>query len=167
MQTDIKGIHILDNILNEFLENFQTSASIGPEFCYWTNTEKIEYSLVVTDVADEEFKNFTQTLVPEVKCDIFLLSLFHELGHHMTIDNWSDEEGKTFVSLKRKIDYDYAHNTRDKKEILNEYFNIPDEKAATLWGLQYIKSHAKEISALWERIHAAIMLIYELNEMEI
>lgn len=43
------------------------------------------------------------------------------------------------------------------------YFNLPDEKAATEWGIRYITTHEKEIKKLWDKLQPAIFKFYKIN----
>ena len=166
----LKGVKMLDNILNEFLEEFEAEAGIGPDFAYYYTSSYIQYTLVVSDKASTYFMNHIHKLAPDIKCDVFLISFLHELGHHETMDDLTNEDER--FSRDTKVTINQALNSKECDPVVEEavhslYFNLPDESAATVWAIQYIRNNPEKIAALWKRVQAAIMLIYELNEVEV
>lgn len=89
------------------------------------------------------------------------MSFFHELGHHETIDEWEDDEYLDMMIQKEKINK-MKVSQKEKNFI---YFNTPDEKRATEWGLTYIMNHSQEIALLWNNLQQAILKFYELNDI--
>ena len=92
---------------------------------------------------DIYFENFVNKLNPECKkINSFLLSLLHEIGH---IETWSDEasDEKDVIYALLEMQYDSEEELTDEKleEYCDLYFNIPLEKNATLWGIDYALSH--------------------------
>jgi hypothetical protein len=167
----LKGVNLLNNILNEFLEPFDATAKIGPDFCYYYTDSTIQYALCISEKADRYFTNHIKRLAPDIHCDTFLISFLHELGHHETIDEISESDDRFSRNMKDTID-DTLESPDGSDPVVEEtmhdlYFNLPDEAAATAWAIDYIRTHVEEIKVFWERVQAAIMLIYELNEVEI
>lgn len=159
----LKGTKEINKILNKFLEPFDCIADIGPDFCYWSGSSRIDYTLVVSENQDKWFKEFAHSLMPELNCDIFLLSLMHELGHHETIDDIEDDEElwRACWEVKKELN---SKEERTKEDNFT-YFNLPDEKMATEWGLHYMKTHPAEISELWNQLQPAILKCYQLNDI--
>ena len=157
----LKGIENIENILNKFLESFECTAELGSDFSYWYSDSLINFALVVSKSNDIDFRDFCKELQPQLHCDIFLLSFMHELGHHETVDEWEDEEYLDMKIQKEKINKMKV----SQKEKNFMYFNIPDEKRATEWGLKYIMAHQTEIMQLWNEIQQAILLVYKLNDI--
>lgn len=164
----LKGVKLLDNILNEFLEEFDAEAGIGPDFAYYYASSYIQYTLAVSDKASTYFMNHVHSLAPDIKCDVFLISFLHELGHHETCDELSDEDEIFSRDTKETINLTLKMGDPVVEEAAHSlYFNLPDEAAATAWAIQYIRDNSEKVAALWERVQAAIMLIYELNDVEV
>ena len=166
----LKGVKMLDNILNEFLEEFEAETGIGPDFAYYYTSSYIQYTLVVSDKASTYFMDHIHKLAPDIKCDVFLISFLHELGHHETMDDLTNEDER--FSRDTKVTINQALESKECDPVVEEavhslYFNLPDEAAATAWAIQYIRNNPEKMAALWERVQAAIMLIYELNEVEV
>lgn len=158
----LQGVENIENILNKFLEPFECTAKLGSDFSYWYSESLICFALAVAESNDIDFRDFCKELQPELHCDIFLLSFIHELGHHETLDEWNDEE-----YLDMKIQKEQINKMKvSQKEKNFMYFNIPDERRATEWGLQYIMEHQTEIMLLWNELQQAILQFYRLNDIK-
>ena len=155
----LKGLENIENILNNFLKEFDCEAEISSDFAYWSAKNLITVALTVSESNDRDFQEFCRKLEPSLQCDTFLLSFFHELGHHETIDEWEDDEYLDMMIQKEKINK-MKVSQKEKNFI---YFNTPDEKRATEWGLTYIMNHSQEIALLWNNLQQAILKFYELN----
>lgn len=157
----LQGVENIENILNKFLEPFECMAELGSDFSYWYSESLICFALAVAESNDIDFRDFCKKLQPELHCDIFLLSFMHELGHHETLDEWDDEE-----YLDMKIQKERINKMKvSQKEKNFMYFNIPDERRATEWGLQYMMEHQTEMTLLWNELRQAILSFYELNDI--
>ena len=143
----------ITNILNNFLEPFECTTEVDTDFAYYTASNLITYAFVLTDKHETTFINFTHTLFPEVKADIFLWSFLHELGHHETEDDFEDYEWEEYLNKAPLIKNDY------------EYYNLPIEYAATYWAGKYMISHKDEIKNLWNQLMPLIQDFYK--EMEV
>ena len=71
-----------------------------------------------------------------------ILSFLHELGHHHTIDNFSDEELQWLNIVKDLIPSD------DEKEQFFTYWSFPDELAANKWLADYVSSNMDAVAEL-------------------
>lgn len=157
----LKGLENIENILNNFLKEFDCETEISSDFAYWSAKNLITVALTDSESNDRDFQEFCRKLEPSLHCDTFLLSFFHELGHHETIDEWEDDEYLDMMIQKEKINK-MKVSQKEKNFI---YFNTPDEKRATKWGLTYIMNHSQEIALLWNNLQQAILKFYELNDI--
>ena len=153
MNTFNKNIEILNNALNDFLQPFDCEATLGTDFEYFYPLSLIRYTLVVTDIQEDSFLNFCESLFPDIKADIFLWSFLHELGHHETLDDFDDMTHMVYHSI---INSDIRLSDE-------YYYNLPIEKAATEWAGNYILTHAKDVYKLWQKIQPIIRQIYQEN----
>lgn len=152
----------LNNLASEittYVEKFDLSAIPALDFAYYPSSNEISFSLVVTDDSSKYFSTFVKKEFPNIHADIFLWSLFHEIGHHETIDEWDDDEYDFFQQEKEKIT-----KIKDAKARNMTYFYIEDEYAATAWAAQYLEEHQCEVATLWSNIQKMILNIY--NEIE-
>ena len=152
MMDVMKKAEPITNILNEFLAPFECEAKLGTDFAYFTDDSSITYSLLVPEKDGVEFVKFAEGLFPDVKADIFLWSILHELGHHETEDDFEDDEWEDYMRLT---------SMNISSEV---YFELDIEYAATVWAGEYIQSHMEEIAELWNKLQPAIKKFYsELN----
>jgi hypothetical protein len=165
MKEELKGISRIENILNEFLAPFECTAKLGNEFTYCSVDNIIEFTLVFPTQDDKDFLEFAHQLRPQVKADVFLISLMHELGHAETMDEWEDSEYFSMRDEKDIISDSVTQFVISRSEANFQYFNIPDEKRATEWGLDYMINHSQEISSLWHNLQPAILDFYRINNI--
>jgi len=168
--TKLKGVKRINNILNEFLAQFELTAEIDSDFAYYDRCNLITYSLIVPSVMDKWFKEFAKIIDSRLSCDIFLLSLCHEIGHNMTVDEFDDSDWAVIDDDKELINTAYNEAAQEGKEDLQKvlafaYFDLPDERAATSWAVNYIMTHQQEIVDLWQKLQPAIMDFYRENEV--
>lgn len=147
----------INKILNDFLSSFDCEARLGSDFEYWGGNNMIYYALVVPQSDSDAFVDFANSLFPDVKADVFLWSFLHELGHNQTEDDFEDEEWAEYT--------DKVHNLKAGKDDLY-YFNLPQEKAATEWAGNYMRTHKKEVATLWSKLAPAIQNFYSVMEVE-
>lgn len=163
---ELLGLETIDEIINDFVGQFGLDAELDNDFSSYIEDDLIGYPLVMIDAADKYFIPFTRNLAPDVDIDIYIVSLMHEVGHIFTREQFDDEAWQADCDAKNRIDAGMALLKNDEESVealYNEYFNLPDEKAATLWGLNYIRNNFEEISAFWSRLQAAIMNFYQMN----
>lgn len=133
---------LINEILNSYFSahNFNVRAEMGTDFCYWYNARIVDYTLVVSEKMDNLFLDFALKNGLKVDCGIFILSLFHEIGHSFTYN-------------------DFINDIDENKDNLDpeEYFNLPEEKIATLWAIGYINNHAEELKQLSEDLQPVIL----------
>jgi hypothetical protein len=156
-----KKIEKLTRVLNDFLKPFNTCCFYDTDFSYSPILHKIYYSLVMTDAGAKEFSEHFSSIAPDITCDVFLTSLLHELGHHMTLSTFSEEELDEYYD-----DAAYIRAHLDTEESSSEeYFNLPVEAAATNWAIEFIRNNADTLAKLWSKIQGIILEIYD-NEVE-
>lgn len=165
----LQGIEIITEVLNDFLAEFELTATPSADFYYAWEDNQIGYALAVSEFADTCYQNYVRELCPQLKCDTFLLSFLHEVGHHHTIDDFSDEEYKIQQMEKNYINLRLKSPTlteQRKIELYNEYFELAIEKVATVWAINFIISNEDKVRKFWEKAVAAITYFYEINDIE-
>lgn len=164
----LKGVKRIDRIINEFVEQFGLTAGLDKDFGYYRDGFHIGYSLVATNAeADEYLTAFCNHLNPDIKADIFLISLFHEIGHHFTQFNFSEADWDKSDEVKDHIETAYGRYPKKAAKWNNIYFNLNVEKAATEWGLNYMQTHIDEVNAFWTELQPAIMRFYRKNNVKL
>ena len=159
----LKGLKRVNRIINEFLDQFGLTAQLESEFSYWRDDFHIGYALAVVDAADKYFLPFCEHIDNRVKADAFLISLMHEVAHHFTQFNFSDEEWERTDEIKEHISIQLTKNPDKAAKWNNIYFNLSVEKAATEWALNYMATHSEEVAEFWAELQPAIMRFYRKN----
>lgn len=163
----LKGLKRVNRIINEYLERFGVTASLGTDFCCYMEKRHINYSLLVTDHSDKYFKPFVASLAPNLKADTFLVSLFHEVGHVYTLYNFSDADWNFGWDEKQDIDDKIQNCPEDDEKTVEEqnyrYFNLPEEIAATRWALTYMENYSEDVEEFWAELQPAIMRFFRKN----
>lgn len=132
----------MDDILSNYLKSelhIKVKCFMGTDFAFYYDN-RIEYGIVVSERMDNLFLEYAKENGLKVDCGIFLLSFFHEVGHYMTLGQFTLDEIDEFS--------DYKDSLTDSDEDCKEYFNIEDERQATLWAIQYINNNADKIEKL-------------------
>ena len=156
MVYELKGKEQLDKVVNDFVSQFGCTAELGTDFNYCYETERLQYSLLMSAVANETFMKFICENHPEaarITDNIFIWSLLHEIGHHETWRLWSDTEQAEFDETKELIDA-LSMCCEDEEEYAKyctAYCYILDECVATAWAADYIYFHEKELREFWEK----------------
>lgn len=165
---NLKGIEKLEKVINNFLVPFGLTGSFDTDFSYYYGEDKVTFSLIIPKYANQYFQEFVNSIGADIEVDIFLVSLLHEVGHSETYDDLDDMEIAYSDDIKAEIREElFAGVTEDrKKQLYFKYFNLPDERAATEWAIEYIRDNLEKIIVLWKKVQAAIISFYELNEVE-
>lgn len=155
----MKGLSKITKILNDFVRTIDEELFVKEDsnFAYYPSSNKITYSLVVSEKGDANFMKSVEFFNPKVKCDIFLWSILHEIGHHETIDELSDADLRNSEFIKFLV----AGGTIPEER----YYECPDERAATGWAVQYAESHTAILAEFWKELQKAIMRFYKLNHI--
>ena len=106
--------------LNRITKEFDCKVEIGEEFAYYYFEETI---VVNPSDNDERFLNFARRHGLNEKVSSFVISFFHELGHHETLDLVEECEGN-----KNELDFE-------------EYFNLEEEFEATMWAIDFCNNN--------------------------
>lgn len=159
--TITKGVPTLEWWLTKWLHEhgFPTlTARMSDSFQYDRGRNELLFSLYVCETLDRQFLEFCQERVGfPYKCDVFLLSFFHELGHHVTLDDFSTEEVCKHL--------DWANDPNAELE-LDDYWGSDIEFAATAWGCCFICDHADEIQNFWRIFSKLANNVIRVNGMK-
>ena len=85
----------------------------------------------------------------------FIFSLLHEVGHHMTIDEITDDDMIAEIMMRNSILSIFEDENRN--EI---YFNLPAEDLANRWAIDYISNHEEECWKFQKKCFAIMQHIF-------
>lgn len=143
-ESNIKAEKELNQFLhNWFLSNcdFDLDFELGTDFDYTYVDDKIHYAFVVPDAHDKMFFDVCKEIAPELEqCDNFLLSLFHEVGHYITQEDFDDDVWDDY-DAKSDWGNDYSG-----------YYHHPIEYEATRAGIELLLDNADKIPEMLRTI---------------
>lgn len=165
MNSEIKGLDKINKIVNEFVSEFDLSAEMANDFAYYYYEDLITYSLIVSDLSSQLFMLNFKEIAPDIECDIFISSLLHEIGHSETIDLLEQPEVLYCHNVKKELDElnKDADTFETAYDIHKKYFNLPDERLATDWAINYMRNNVEKIKEFENKMDIAMNEMLELN----
>ncbi len=153
--TNLKSEKKLNQYLHSWFQancGFDLDFELGTDFEYVYVDDLIRYAFVVPDDHDKMFFDVCREIAPELEsCDNFLLSLFHEVGHYITQEDFEDDE------------WDDYNEKSDWGNDYNGYYHHPIEYEATRAGIELMLENQHKIPAMLRAIQKYEMEI--LNEL--
>lgn len=135
-----------NNTIVDFLSQYipDLKVSCGTSYRYEINKDTIYWSFFTDVVSQRQDKYFIEFFEKELNCkpiDIIIYSIFHELGHKMTISQFDELQFDSYLSKVDEIEE--MDDTKEKNFL---YFNLPLERVASEWARDFINSHYEEIN---------------------
>ena len=125
----------------------------GSDFCYFYEKHKIQWGMISTPKIEADFgQYFYEYGVQGVNLDpidILVISFLHEVGHVMTLGNFSEEEMLIDAMDKENLTDNFA------------YWDQPVELAANVWAINWINSHVGEYKVLYKIFSTYLSAIAE------
>lgn len=161
----LKGKKKLNKAISAQLKNFGVKAELSTEYAYYFSKALVTFKITENTIEDELFDEFIfERFGYEVK-NIFMISLLHEVGHHLAnneIDGMiynfcMDEKDRIEKAIPNLDSYD------EIKKLEYQYFALPDEIMATQWAVNFARNNALECDVMWENIKTALFKFYKKN----
>lgn len=131
----------LDNNISRFVRKFGVKrARMGNQFVYLANTQTMNYTVLQYETDEDYIEYLNSTYEIDVRPWYFVFCILHEVGHHMTIGELSEED-YTFEYIMRKH---LLGMIDDQKKVNELYFQMPAEDLANRWAIEYIAAHPEE-----------------------
>lgn len=159
----LKGV----NKLNKFITNMvrlyicnDIECVFNTEFCIVEN--KLYYSLFVDEDTDKHWVDWIHDTYKDFdNFSTFVLTFLHEIGHYHTIHNF-DWEAADVEKANLVVDLD-ADTEEEMIAKRRAYWELPIEKAATDWAVNFYKSHRVEMKNFYKDCMAGIAEFYNKN----
>lgn len=140
--------------LDSYLSNwFADNADLDIDFIEGDKFEQDElndivvYSFTETTPYNDLFRNICIDIAPEVaQFDDFILSLFHEVGHIITSDDWSNKEWGNYMNFVNSF------NGELTKKDYEEYYTQPIEWSTTAAGMELIEDNIEAVKEMQQFI---------------
>jgi len=158
---EIKGLKKLDKAFNKFTQSFGVKATLAEEFEAYVGTNEIGYTIFCSDLCNEFFLENAEARYPEIRADIGLWLLMHEIGHIKTWDMWSKDEQEYF----RQYTDEEIPEIEDDATRYRTYHNAPIEYMATKWAGDTMMREPAKIAKRWRKLQKAMMEFYRVNNL--
>lgn len=176
-----KLIHIenLNTAISSIVKNatnIDIPCYLGKEFAYYPETctqdAFITYPCYQNEDIDDIFiKYLKHTYKHLPKVSIFTFSLFHEIGHYLTLDEFEDSEINRIEKKKEKMNKTLHAkiNRMSMKQIEKnafKYWELPDERKANDTAVEMLRAIEKRIPTIEAMMHNAFDAFYKINRIE-
>lgn len=166
----IKGQRKLNKAVAAVFADFGiTGMRLTNDYGYYMTDGTIDYRITEGHVEDEWFNEYVKERFGYTVKNTFMFSILHEIGHHFTLENVYESEVlyNFCISEKERITAKMQTAGKKKSKKLEwEYFNLPDEIAATAWAVDYARHHKKKLETMWNNVQAALTEFYMKNITE-
>ena len=162
----VKGIRKLNKAIGTQLKPFGIiGAELSNTYAYIRGEDRVTYKLTEGTIEDKWFIEFIKERFNYIARYPFIMSLLHEVGHHKTDDDITDNVYVFCEKEKKRINkaMTRAKTLKTCKKLEYQYFNLPDEIMATAWAVEYAKKHPQEIENMWNKSREALIKFYEQN----
>lgn len=138
----------LDKKVTKYCKKFGIKkVTYGNDFSYIPDFKAITYTMFITE--NDEY--FIELVNKKYNVDIrpwyFIFCLLHEVGHHMTLNELTEEDLLNDLFLRQIV----IPNIENEKKCGQAYINLIAEDLATSWAIDYIDSHLNECAEIQER----------------
>lgn len=162
----------VNSILYDFLHSkgFDCNVSMDTDFSYQPPDEDFDdlhgtifwSPILPKDEIEKWFLEFAKSLNKNGLTNLFTLSFLHELGHHITLADFSTFRDKCSEIEKKLINIlPLTESVRHKI-----YFRLPIERVATKWAVDFCATHPKDIEKLNKKLQLAFKEFYNGIEIE-
>lgn len=159
----MKGKRKFRNVIAKILEDFNVRVTLGDCFFYDPDTCTV-YFTPFSSSSDEFHRhwilqNFNYTIKER---EYFLFSLLHEVGHHYTFSDLTDEDLQYEIFCRKILENFDKYRTAD--EINEAYFNLPAEKLATQWAIDFMSEYPHWCRKMNRKIYQAFNKLENINQ---
>lgn len=165
----LNGLAKLNREFSKIVKPFDIKGMVnGEDFSWIRDLNIITYTLVTGTFHDEWFVEYIKDRFDYDVENVFIITLLHEIGHYKTDDEIGSALGSYCDQDKERIS-DTILNTdvseEEEKRLNWQYFNLPDEFAATAWAVNFAKENPEYIKEMWNKMEKALHEFYEKNHL--
>lgn len=165
-RTSLKGVKKLEHRITRLLKPLGVrKCLLGEEFLALPSDAIVNFPVVITEEVDTDFVAFCNS-IEETFAPACVLSFLHEVGHIKTGDDFSMEEWSVYEDKVNKITEKMRFlSFEERRPYLNQYFNIPQERAASTWAVKYANTYPENIKRLCSKMEDAFETFYKKNKL--
>ena len=149
---------VLDKKINNYCKKFGIDKIFcDKEFSYYPETDRISYTIIQYTIDDIIIQLINEKYNVDIEPFYFIFSLLHEIGHHMTIDELTEEERENDLICRQMV----IPYIEDEIGQGKAYINLTAEDLATSWAIDYIRNHLEECARTQDRFIKIINHYYK------
>ena len=135
------------NILQQFTNTINKDIKIkkGRKFECDIQKKQVFVSHKKYDYDTEMFMNWLCKQKEYTPINYLLIAILHEIGHIETYSKANDKQRDILYGIYSFLGEMGIMSTEEQND---KYFNIPLERNATMWGLQYYVNHKEQCDKL-------------------
>lgn len=165
---ELKGIKKLNKAVTALVNEYvceDIKCKFSTIFCI--DDDKLYYSLFQDEHTDAIWRKWLALEYGDrynEDFSTFVLTFLHEVGHYFTIEDF-DDDYENDQKAKASLAIDYDNDT--EQEIVEKnftYWELPVEKAATDWAIDFYNEHFKEMKIFYMKLLSVISDFYIANE---
>ena len=141
----------------------------GLDYAYETKTRKVIYAVVEKngdDFVENDFAQFLYEYGCEYEVGIGILSILHEIGHHMTYAYLSEKELNDSEWDKMCLEFVDVYYEKDHYNQNMIYWHTPIEFVANIWAIDFVNQHIDAVKELQDILIAGFNKIYSSDEID-
>lgn len=163
------SVEKLNAVFSEFFADLgypEITARLDTEFSYWYAEDIITYTLFEMPLTDIGFMTYIKDTYKDIpQCSIMVLSLLHELGHHITIESLSKKKMLKSKKDKKRLAKKSAYSDRDIISRQITYCKIYDEMLATKKAIEILRDNYDYILSFESVWYEAVKEFYAKNNI--
>lgn len=128
-------IHSIDKSLKVRVSQEQRFECDIPKKTIYLGSKKID------KLENKLFQEWFKSQPEYIKINKTLMSILHEIGHFQTFNK---QEFEIRNEIEEMLIFMYDNYYINEKEINFAYWNIENERKATMWGVQYFKENQEK-----------------------
>lgn len=165
-RTRLKGVRKLEHKVTKLLKPLGVrKCFLGEEFLALPSDAIVGFPAVITEEIDTDFLAYCNS-IEETVAPACMLSFLHEIGHIKTGDDFSMEEWATYEDKVDELTETIRFLSFDgRKPYINQYFDLPQERAASTWAVKYANAHPENVKRLCSKMEDAFEIFYKKNKL--
>ena len=150
----------LDKKITRYCKKFGIKKAISSdEFAYYPETETINYTMYIYETDLQFIDLVNKKYSVDIRPWYFIFCLLHEVGHHLTLDELTEEDLLNDLFLRQIV----IPNIENTDKCGRAYINLIAEDLATSWAINYIDTHLEECKLMQNKF-LKVMTHYEKKE---
>lgn len=147
----------LEKKISKYLKQFGIKrAYCDKQFFYDPYKETVNFTILQYTTDEELIAFIDETYETNIRPWYFIFCLLHEVGHHMTVDQLTEEDFAFEVAMRNQI-----LGMLDPEKHNDIYFRLPAEDLANRWAINYIANHERECWEFQRKCFAVMAHIFK------